>query len=336
MLPGVKRQTKALLARAGLRLERIPADERDIARGYDPRHLPDHSELARMRQALSRLRQLETAYSRDSSPMSARGLWGTATDADDDDLQHFRGDNLYVWQYTRSPVINRYRSFIYARYVRDIDQLDLLSRLTEDGAFGCFTFDFEGFPTVSRDLLDSVVEINFLARHTELASADGMEVLDIGAGYGRLAHRVLEAFPGLARYWCVDAIPQSTFLCEYYLAFRGLQDRSRIVELPEVSAGLTPPAMSLAINVHSFSEMPEQAIRGWLGWLRDIHVKHLLVVPNERSDVLSREPDGSRRDCNHLFAAFGFTLEVDEPVIADAATRDVLQVEDRFLLFRQG
>jgi hypothetical protein len=45
----------------------------------------------------------------------------------------------------------------------------------------------------------------------------------------RLAYRMSEALPNLAGYDCIDAVPVSTFLCEYYLGFRGVPDTVRVV-----------------------------------------------------------------------------------------------------------
>ena len=53
-------------------------------------------------------------------------------------------------------------------------------------------------------------------------------MLDIGAGYGRLAHRMSAAFPQLEDYCCVDAVPESTFLSEYYLRHRGCTPPARV------------------------------------------------------------------------------------------------------------
>jgi 2-polyprenyl-3-methyl-5-hydroxy-6-metoxy-1,4-benzoquinol methylase len=66
--------------------------------------------------------------------------------------------------------------------------------LEEDDDFGAEVFDFHG-KVVSRDLLDSIIEINFLDRHLGFSSRRAVNVLDIGAGYGRLAHRMATAFP---------------------------------------------------------------------------------------------------------------------------------------------
>lgn len=335
---------KRALTGVGLRVERISDEERLLRRGYDPRHPPPAADLPYLVADNSRLVALEEAYRQQhqdpSRPNHLSSTWAMAQSSTEDDLRYFRGDNLYLWQYTRSPLHNRYRYFIYGRYVQGIDSFGLLGKvLDEDGEFGCFTFDFDGMPRFSRDLLDSVNELTFLGRHAGIFESANSEVLDIGAGYGRLAHRALTAAPNISRYWCVDALARSTFLSEYYLRHRGLSDRAPVIALTDLNdgfGGLAEGAIQLAVNIHSFSEMPQSAIRAWLELLNRLQVPRLFVVPNEKDRIFSRESDGSRRDCGDLFSQSGYQLAVSEPVIQDAAVRDVLDVQDHFLLFRRS
>ena len=104
-----------------------------------------------------------------------------------------------------------------------------MDRLTEDGAFGCWTFQYPGHPRYSRDLLESVNEIVFLDRTLALSERDRFSVLDIGAGYGRLSHRMSAAYSNLDDYCCVDAIPESRRGCDQHAPDR-----------PDVFATLAP------------------------------------------------------------------------------------------------
>jgi hypothetical protein len=339
----VREVLKRALTGVGLRVERISGEERLLRRGYDPRHPPPAADLAYLVPDNPRLVALEEAYRQQhldpTRPNHMSSTWTMAKSSTEDDLRYFRGDNLYVWQYTRSPLHNRYRYFIYGRYVQGIDSFGLLGKvLDEDGEFGCFTFEFDGMPRFSRDLLDSVNELTFLGRHTDIFESANIEVLDIGAGYGRVAHRALTAAPNITRYWCVDALARSTFLSEYYLRHRGLSDRANVIALSDLNGGLGELAgrtIQLAVNIHSFSEMPQSAIKAWLDLLNELQVPHLFVVPNEKDSILSRESDGSRRDCGSLFSQAGYQLAVSEPALQDVAVRDVLDVHDHFLLFRR-
>ena len=139
------------------------------------------------------------------------------------DLRYFRGETLITWHYRELPRVTALKYFVLARYVADRDRLGLLDRLEEDGAFGCWTFD------VPRPRARTAGTCSTRSTRSASSSASwscpaatGSRVLDVGAGYGRLAHRMATALPGLADYCCVDAVPESTFLSEYYLRHRGL------------------------------------------------------------------------------------------------------------------
>ena len=191
------------------------------------------------------------------------------------------------------------------------DELGLLKHLREDGLFGAWTFQFGSRPPVSRDLLDSVNEINYLDAQMGLSSIEDLAVLDIGAGYGRLAHRMSEALPQLARYDCTDGVAVSTFLCEYYTKFRGLTDAVRVVPLTDVET--LAERYHLAVNVHSFSECSLAAIEWWLDRLAQRDIEWLLIVPNTVGELLSTELDGSRRDFRPPIEAAGYALVDHRP-----------------------
>jgi putative sugar O-methyltransferase len=133
-------------------------------------------------------------------------------------------------------------------YIRSIDTLGLLEKLSEDGLFGVSTFVLNT-KAISRDLLDSILEMYFLEKHLGLFSRQKFNVLDIGAGYGRLAHRMTTAVPGLNAYLCTDGIAVSTFICEYYLSFRELSDGAKVAPLDEVESAIEVQPVDLAINV---------------------------------------------------------------------------------------
>lgn len=279
-----------------------------------------------------RLRELVDAYDELDWPVLVHSRWG-ADPFERLDLRRFRGDTGYLWSYREEPRVTELKYFTYLRAVEDHDHLGLLRLLDEDGLFGCWTQRFPGRPRCSRDLLDSVQELSFLDRHLSIGAREGLRILDIGAGYGRLAHRSTTAFPGIADHCCVDAVAHSTFLSEWYLRFRGL-DRARALPLPEVP-DLTPGSFDLALNVHSFSECTVAAIDWWAHHLERLDVAHLFVVPNEPAGFLSLEADGSRRDYLPVLERAGYHLTVDEPAFPDPAVRALLGVHDRHCLFER-
>jgi SAM-dependent methyltransferase len=294
--------------------------------------LPDGAEQELSEQN-PRLGTLRTSYARLDVPALAPSRWSREAVGSFLDLRYFRGETLITWHYRELPRITALKYFIFMRYVTERDSLGLLGRLEEDGAFGCWTYSYPGYGRFSRDLLQSVNEISFLERELKLSAWQRLRVVDVGAGYGRLAHRMAGAYPTLADYCCLDAVPESTFLSEYYLRYRGCTPPGRVVSLDRIEADLRPGDFDLAVNVHSFSECTHAAIAWWMDLLRRLEVSRLLIVPNESTGLLSLERDGRRRDFRPLLEEAGYERIRCEPVLTDPAVRALFGVEDYFHLF---
>jgi hypothetical protein len=291
---------------------------------------PDADE--RLRSDHPRLLELRSAYDAVDLPVRVPSRWSPDRVDAFLDLRYFRGETLITWHYREAPRVDELKYYVMLRYVRDRDPQGLLDRLEEDGRFGCWTYEYAGQPRVSRDLLESVNELQFLDRELGLSSRESLRVLDVGAGYGRLAHRMIGAFAGVTDYCCVDAIAESTFLSEYYLEHRGVVPPARVVPLHEMEATLEP-SFDLAVNVHSFSECTLEAIEWWVGYLARLRVPELVIVPNDATELLSMEADGQRRDFLPLLQAAGYDRVTCEPVWDDPAVRQLLQNEDHFHRF---
>jgi len=265
-----------------------------------------------------RLEELRKMYEGIEHPAAARSLWMDAYVERDLSLAFFRGDNAYVYQVRGlSRAESRYALAVY--YAMSVDKLGLFDKLEEDGQFGAYTFNVGG-RVVSRDLVDSIMELNFLEQELGISHVRGLTVLDIGAGYGRFAHRLVKGLTNVDTVLCADAIPESSFLCEYYLRFRGVSEHAKIVTLPEVDAALSARRVDLAVNVHSFSECPLTSIVWWLDTLRKYSVKYLMVVPNPHdhsgTKLLSREPNGERFDFLSAVESADFRLRTRVPKYA--------------------
>lgn len=204
------------------------------------------------------------------------------------DLLRFRGENDYLSQAYFKDTLKRYE--ITTAYVEVIDQLGLLQTLSEDTLFGVKTWDILANRPVTRDLLDSIVELTFLQAQLGWTREQPIRVLDVGAGYGRFAFRLTSAFPQ-SHVTCIDAIPTSTFLCEFYLKFRGSQARTKVVPFDEVDR-LSEAKYDLAVNIHSWSECTLEFIKFWLGRIRDLKIPYLFIVPHF-ADFSTKEADGS-------------------------------------------
>jgi SAM-dependent methyltransferase len=233
-----------------------------------------------------------------------------------EELLWFRGDNAYVWQ-----VRGHRDAEAYARSYRDLregDQEGLLDRFAEDGAFGVHAFEMDG-RKVTRDLLDSAREIQFLVRRLGIDRGE-WNVLDIGAGYGRLAHRLHELGNDRLRVFATDAFAPSTHICRYYLGLRGA-DRAETVPLDEVEALFARTRIDLALNVHSFSECRFDAIEWWVERLARPRVRHLMVVPNEGRSEGARCETNDGRSFEPILARHGYRPVAREPRYSDPAVQ---------------
>lgn len=258
-------------------------------------------------------------------------MWSQDFLADQLDLTAFRGDNAYLWQVRKRTEAAQYA--LTSHYLERHDELGLLDKLTEDGLFGAYTFDVDG-RIVSRDLLDSVVELSYLHERIDL-DREGVRILDIGAGYGRLAYRASQAFPAVELV-CTDAVAQSTFLCEYYLDFRGVE-RATTVPLDEIGPAIAHTPFDVAVNIHSFSEAPAAAIAWWLDILAASRVQRLLVVPNTGLDPLSTEAGEERIDFRPIIESRGFELaEVTPKYRHSAAVQEYGVFPSWYFLFERA
>lgn len=217
-----------------------------------------------------------------------------------EDLLYFRGDNCYVFQNQANNTPQKYVLTYF--YLKTLDWLGLLDLLTEDGDFGVFTYPTGDFDNdgnkrvVSRDLLDSVNELLWLERTLKVSSLPGLKVLDIGAGYGRLAYRAVTALSNIDTYYCIDAVPESTFISSYYLSKKGAE-RACVVPFDEQEEYLTPGTIKLAINIHSFSECAIEAIEYWIRRCAELEIEYLFIVPN----------DSAGEETIHLVNGFDYT-----------------------------
>jgi len=257
-----------------------------------------------------RLKDLQTRYTVFNNEVTAPLAW---TDAyvRSFSMLSFRGDNAYIWQ-LRGPNMNIMAYALATFYVKSIDKLGLLEMLEEDDLFGNFAFSIDN-RLISRDLLDSIMEIYFLEKHLNVSLSKDLTILDIGAGYGRLAHRMVGALPSIQNYFCTDAIAISTFISEYYLGFRNLEGRAKVVPLDEIENTLRNRAVNIAVNIHSFSECRISAIDWWLSLLEKYRVKYLMIVPNSgnHGGRLLLTNDG--KDFGEVIEKHGYKLMAKDP-----------------------
>lgn len=330
----VRRQAKASAARAGLMISRMDDDGRRSVKvtHNDAIALPPGAQT-HLRQDNPVLADLEAAYDALDIPAAAHTQWRPSFLRKNLSLAWFRGDNAYVWQFRQLGSATRMRMYLAMLDILQRDDLDLAQRLEEDGLFGAWTFEFADRPAVSRDLLDSINEINYLDDQMGLTSIDGLRVLDIGAGYGRLAHRMSTALPNLAAYDCIDGVATSTFLCDYYTRFRHTPDSVRVVRLDEHEK--LGDRYDVAVNIHSFSECSLEAIRWWLDRIAERDIPWLLIVPNTPDELRSTELDGSMLPFRQDVLDRGYELVDSRPIHQSDELRELIDLHDRFYLFRR-
>lgn len=330
----VRTRTKAAIAKSGYLVTRMDGDSRRYVSvsHNDEVALPAGAE-ERLRADNPELVKLEAAYDALDLPAAAHTQWRKSFLRRNLSMAWFRGDNAYVWQFRQFGGAARLRMYLAMLDVESRDDLGLLPKLGEDGLFGAWTFGFGTRPTISRDLLDSVNEINYLDAQAGISKIDGLRVLDIGAGYGRLAHRMSAALPNLAAYDCIDGVATSTFLCDYYREFRGMPDSVRVVPLPEYQT--LADTYDVAVNIHSFSECSHDAIRWWLDRIAERDIEWLLIVPNTPEELLSTELDGSMEPFRQDVLDRGYELVDNRPIHQSDELRELIDLHDAFYLFRK-
>jgi putative sugar O-methyltransferase len=329
----VQRRVRMGLARRGILISRIDEEGRRYFQvGHDSDvPLPAGAE-EELRADNPRLTELRKQYAALTYPSAVPSQWSDDFLAKNLSLAWFRGDNAYVWQLRLFTGEAKTRNYVAMTDIESRDRLGLFKKLTEDGLFGAFTFTF-GDRVVSRDLLDSINEINYLDEHIGLSSIKDATILDIGAGYGRLAHRIDESLDNIAAYDCTDGVPISTFLCEYYTRFRGLSDAVRVVPLSEIET--LRDSYDVAINVHSFSEQTHASIKWWFEQIAQRDVEWVLIVPNTQGVLLSTEADGTREDFMPTVLGAGYELADHRQIYSSQEMCDMIGLQDEFYLFKK-
>ncbi|WGD54938.1 putative sugar O-methyltransferase [Bradyrhizobium sp. CB1650] len=261
-----------------------------------------------------RLRELKERYGRCDARVTTPAIWEDGILATSD-ISHFRRDNAFVWQERRGTRFNElaYAASYYA--LKASDACDLLTLLEEDGFFGAHVFSIDG-RQVSRDLLDSVREIDFVRKHMDLVNPRA-SILDIGAGYGRLPYRLSRVTQGTVNIYATDAIAESTFVSEFYLKFRAAEGVS-VVPLDRFETFIASTPIDLAINIHSFSECSLTAIDWWVERLSINKVKRLLVIPNHADVATQRCLTNRGEDMELIFERHGYAAIIREPRYPDS------------------
>jgi len=329
---------QGLVRRYGAILRRLGLENDDVLHqptfGNAPLAAADQAYLTRNN---PRLLDLERRYAALDTAIIDPSMWSSKfTRGSEIDLEHFRGET-YVWQHRDFNFPVHY--WVTTKYLQSIDSLGLLDKLQEDELFGCYNFTV-GNQRVSRDLLDSVSEILFLERVLRISQKPNLQVLDIGAGYGRLAHRLARGLANLDKVFCADAVAESTFLCDYYLRYRGVADKAVVVPLDQLDSRLRGAQISIAVNCHSFSECTLQTVSAWLTALEQHHIQYLLIVPTATMDggrtLFTIEKAGNSLDILPTLTERGWKRIALQPKYGDSEVQKYGITPTFYHLFARG
>ena len=327
---GLIKLIKGLLSRSGFELVRkayvfdwqrsgvtINLDEVRLPENAKGILAPDHPDFL----------DLQNRYRESDYPVEKELVW-TEDRVSPQEMLFFRGHNAYLYQDGRfnRNVIGYLLSYYY---IKSMDRHGLLKRLNEDNAFGAITYLIDG-RLISRDLLDSILEIYFLNTQLDLFNRPSFSVLDIGAGYGRLAYRMVEAFPNLESYLCTDAIAVSSYIADYYLRFREINHKAMVLPLDVIKDSLKDHKVDLALNIHSFSECSLQAIEWWMAIVAENKIPYLLIVPNSKDDLLTQ----NRVSFSSIVEGAGYELVIRGPRYEDPMLQKYALNPDYFHLYR--
>ncbi len=185
-------------------------------------------------------------------------------------LPNFAANNVYVEQC--SPSVADFEAA--AARVKQRGELDPDGR-TRDAQFGAYMVDTPSLGPVNRMWLEANIEIRFMQDNgVNLAECD---VLDIGAGYGRLEPLLAGVCKSVA---CVDAVPISTELCREYCA--KFAPSAKVYSLAEFKQAAEGLHFDVAMNVHSWNECSHDEVRRWLDVVCGMGVKWLFTVAHGR------------------------------------------------------
>lgn len=329
-----KQRTESLIARSGYLVTRLDDESRRYVSITHNSAVPlPAGAAAVLRPDNPKLVALQRTYEAMNSPATSHTQWNRRFLKRNLSLAWFRGDNAYVWQFRQLRTAAEARMYLALLDVESRDKLGLLDVFREDGLFGAWTFSYGKRSPISRDLLDSVNEINYLDEHMGLSAIENLRVLDIGAGYGRLAHRMSAALPNLITYDCIDGVAVSTFLCDYYARFRALPQSVRVIPVTEHDR--LADSYDLAVNIHSFAECSLETIRWWLDRIAERRIEWLLIVPNRPPELLSTELDGSQKEFMSAVLAAGYELADSRWTCGSEELRALIDVHDKFYLFHR-
>lgn len=205
-----------------------------------------------------------------TDPLSNLAYWETWQRRVEAVLPHFASQGAYVEQASVDPLE-------VMDIVHSLKVVEDPEGRTRDIAHGGRGFLTPSGP-VTRMWVDGNVEIGFLRR--TVPEFQSLDVLDIGAGYGRLA--VMLA-PLVQTYICVDAVSVSVEVCRAYTQLYA--PSVQVLDVEGLRAAIPVLRPTLAINIHSWNECSLEQIGQWLDVLGEMAVPKLFTVSHGQTEV---------------------------------------------------
>jgi putative sugar O-methyltransferase len=146
----------------------------------------------------------------------------------------------------------------------------------EESAVGApNSYSFDGLRLTPGGIVNAITSSRIVARCREAGLASRpLRVLEIGAGYGQVAHQLLQQLD-ISTYACCD-LPENAFLSSFYLQANwpsrsavlvaGEDDGAEadlVITVPPLLDKLAGP-WDLVINSYSFQEMNRESVDGYL------------------------------------------------------------------------
>jgi putative sugar O-methyltransferase len=116
---------------------------------------------------------------------------------------------------------------------------------------------------INMEYLFSVQEIMFLGQEFLKREGGVNSCTEIGGGYGRLCHAVIELFPNISSYTMVDLAPMQK-VSKMYLSKVLPSNQFKKVNFVEVNEVDKLDNFDLAININSFAEMRKEHVDEYL------------------------------------------------------------------------
>lgn len=133
----------------------------------------------------------------------------------------------------------------------------------------------------TRDIGDAVYQATVLLHH--LQGRKTITVVDIGAGYGRLAVPFMhygEKYEVRVAYYGVDYVPESLLIAPQFIEQMGNGLNLHYTALPAWGLNLLDGlSVDLFVSIHSFQEMTREAVDFYAGII-DAHKESLLYSVN--------------------------------------------------------